>query len=277
VKASASGNPAAAPISAARAPAQYHRPFSEVQLIPARLSLPLRWTKPHRIFADSMSDLFHADVPDHFLASVFAIMHHAPRHAFQVLTKRPQRMRKLLSDPERLWAALLDAMWHILADQHRKHGQPEDVWPLPNVWLGTSVENQEAAYRIDWLVKTPAAVRFLSCEPLLGQLDFEQWLYRLTGEWHIGEYGKLPVSEPSGDLHWVIAGGESGPDFRPVDPHWVRELQPAPAVLLVRLRGWPHRRCCHKHFGRDRLVPQDPDTTRRLYRTRDCRQISSRN
>lgn len=193
------------------APAQYHRPFSEVQLIPERLSLPLRWTKPRRIFVDSMSDLFHADVPDEFLDRVFATMALAPRHTFQVLTKRPQRMKRYLTWEEPSITRRgriqnqMDFLW-------ARGGLPQrvviDQWPLPNVWLGTSVENQEAAYRIDWLVKTPAAVRFLSCEPLIGPLDLLERLLR-----------------PSDDLHWVIVGGESGPGYRSLDLDWARDLR----------------------------------------------------
>lgn len=201
------------------APAQYHKPFSEVQLIPERLALPLRWTKPRRIFVDSMADLFHAKVPDTYIASVFAVMAAAQRHTFQVLTKRPQRMQKLLGGPE--FEYLLYAAAENLAGDLGwcDLNLPNPWrWPLPNVWLGTSVENQEAAYRIDWLVKTPAAVRFLSCEPLLGSINLEPWLWEEAGpEWA----GK----NPSPNLGWVIVGGESGPGYRPVDLDWVRDLR----------------------------------------------------
>lgn len=236
------------------APAQYHRPFSEVQLIPARLSLPLRWTKPRRIFVDSMSDLFHADVPTEYIDQVFGVMAAAKRHTFQVLTKRPRRMEAYLNDPEtkrRIWHAGRPIAERTL---HKDHYDivpiPQEggskgpdwcypaVWPLPNVWLGTSVEDQEAAYRIDWLVKTPAAVRFLSCEPLLGRLDISEWLMMVgpstAGPWYdkFGNYrggggigGQAITARPTKDIHWVIVGGESGPDFRQVDPRWVEDLR----------------------------------------------------
>lgn len=178
------------------APAQYHRPFSEVQLIPARLSLPLRWKAPRRIFVDSMADLFHKDVPTEFIDQVFHVMAVAERHTFQVLTKRPQRLYRYLADP---------------ATQSRINQVAP--WPLPNVWVGTSVENQEASYRIDWLVKTPAAVRFLSCEPLLGPLDLSKWVSDWAG------------ANSSPDIGWVIVGGESGADFRPLDLDWARSLR----------------------------------------------------
>lgn len=223
------------------APPQYHRPFSEVQLLDnKRLSLPLRWRKPRRIFVDSMADLFHPDVPDEFIDRVFCVMGAARRHTFQVLTKRPRRMERYLNDPEtkyRVWGAARSLVENTLhRDMYDAIPIPAEgggkgpawcypaEWPFPNVWLGTSVENQEAAYRIDWLVRTPAAVRFLSCEPLIGPLVLEKWLWRDIGyTW--GEFGKLPTVEPSGDLHWVVAGGESGPDYRPLDLDWARSLR----------------------------------------------------
>lgn len=198
------------------APKQYHKPFSEVQMIPERLTLPLRWTKPRRIFVDSMSDLFHADVPDHFIAAVFAVMAAADRHTFQVLTKRPRRMQKLLN--AQTFQGQVELLYRNSPDLARAGAWPG--FPLPNVWLGTSVENQEAAYRIDWLVKTPAAVRFLSCEPLLGPLDLDKWLWQDNS----GFSGADTPYEPTGDLHWVIVGGESGPGYRPVTLSWVRDI-----------------------------------------------------
>lgn len=210
------------------APAQYHRPFAEVQLIPERLSLPLRWTKPRRIFVDSMSDLFHADVPTEFIAKVFAVMAASPRHTFQVLTKRPQRMQRLLTSDS--FVEEIDEQEGEIAGslQWCHLNLPDPMpWPLPNVWLGTSVENQEAAYRIDWLVKTPAAVRFLSCEPLIGPLDLSPALTLRTGPLvePISAYGGGAVRVGDPLLHWVIVGGESGPDYRPLDLDWARVLR----------------------------------------------------
>jgi len=152
-----------------------------------RLVLPLRWKDHKRVFVNSMSDLFHELVPDEFIGRVFAIMAQAERHIFQVLTKRPERMQT--------WVTA-----HY----------PD---PLPNVWLGTSVENQRwATTRIPLLLSTPAVVRFLSCEPLLGPLDLNPWLL------------DNPRS-PDNRLHWVITGGESGVGFRPCDQDWVRVLR----------------------------------------------------
>lgn len=205
------------------APAQYHKPFSEVQLLPDRLTVPLRWRAPKRIFVDSMSDLFHADVPTEFIDRVWAVMMLAPVHTFQILTKRPQRMFRYVSDP-----ALYDRV--LRAAQGFRCWRPA-LWDVPlsnptihparNIWLGTSVENQEAAYRIDWLVKTPAAVRFLSCEPLLGPLDLSRWLwYRLPPIMAVD-----PRGVTTGEIDWIIAGGESGAGARPMHPDWARALR----------------------------------------------------
>lgn len=187
---------------------------------PDRLEIPLHWTKPRRIFVDSMSDLFHADVPEWFIASVFAVMLAAPQHTFQILTKRPQRMYRLISDPQRLMGHLPDSMFMTVMEaiwkRNGTRGNPAtlpDAWPLPNVWLGTSVENQEAAYRIDWLVKTPASVRFLSIEPMIGPVTLRKWVPPSREGW-----------APS-PIHWCITGGESGPSHRPFDPAWAADIR----------------------------------------------------
>lgn len=234
------------------APKQYHKPFSEVQIIPERLEMPLRWQKPRKIFVNSLADLFHKDVPTDVIDQAFGVMAASPKHTFQILTKRPQRMLRYLSDPEtkkRIWHAGRPLVERIRRkDMYdivpvAKPGQGPDwcypaQWPLPNVWVGTSVENQEAAYRIDYLIQTPAAVRFLSCEPLIGPLDLEKWLW-LRGDFETdtwvdavgrarGEGGtSSPIEsyEMAGDIHWVIVGGESGYGHRPIDPEWVRALR----------------------------------------------------
>jgi protein gp37 len=180
------------------APKQYHVPFSQVQLLPERLSDPLHWRKPRRVFVNSMSDLFHEDVPDEFILDVWATMRIAKQHTFQILTKRPERMR----DWVRKWAS---------------------TPTYDNIWLGVSVENQAAAdERIPLLLETPAAVRFLSCEPLLGPLDLNPWLTFQgeydKAEWHLAHYG---ASQP---LRWVIIGGESGPHARLMHPEWACSL-----------------------------------------------------
>lgn len=167
----------------------------------ASLDQPLRWKKPRRIFVNSMSDLFHERISDEYIAQVFAVMAAAPRHTFQILTKRHARMRSLLTSAR--WAELLtDATeWPTGADI-----DPER--PLDNVWLGVSVEDQKwADIRIRVLLETPTAVRFLSCEPLLGPVD-------LT----VAFAQDHPVD-------WVIVGGESGAGARPMRSDWARSLR----------------------------------------------------
>lgn len=196
----------------------------DVRLVPEALDLPLRWRKPRRIFVNSMSDLFHEAVPEEFIDRVFAVMALARQHVFQVLTKRADRMRVYLSTPRRdaaiWWAArpmsesrgryAYEALPVPFPGQGEK-GIGIATWPLPNVWLGVSVEDQRAAdERIPHLLATPAAVRFISAEPLLGPVDLMPGLYR----------------QRAGDpwLDWVIAGGESGPGARPCDLDWVRSI-----------------------------------------------------
>jgi protein gp37 len=195
------------------APAQYHQPFSKVQLLPERLEDPLHWRKPRRVFVDSMADLFHPDVPDEFIRRVFAVMGEASQHTFQVLTKRPERMQRIVSDMVRE------------GDFATLTGRTEPPFPWPNVWLGVSVEDQRAAdERIPLLLGTPAAVRFLSCEPLLSMVNIEPWLGLEPVEpewpWEPITYERV---EPSG-MHWVIIGGESGPHARPMMNEWARYL-----------------------------------------------------
>ena len=150
-----------------------------VTIHPARFDMPLKWREPKRIFVDSMSDLFHELVPDHVIASVWQTMAKAPRHQFQILTKRPERMPQ------------------IVARRVEEHGV------LPNVWLGTSIENDRWVGRADDLRATPAAVRFISAEPLLAPLP----------------------SLDLADIDWLIVGGESGSDHRPIREEWVVDLR----------------------------------------------------
>jgi protein gp37 len=139
------------------------------------LGLPYTWKRPRLVFVNSMSDLFHAKVPLAFVQQVFAVMAATPQHTYQVLTKRARRLRRLA---------------------------PELDWP-PNVWMGVSVEDSAALHRVHDVCAVPAAVRFLSCEPLLGPL------YRL----------------PLDGIHWVIVGGESGANARPLDSSWVEDVK----------------------------------------------------
>lgn len=150
-------------------------PGFDVTIHPKALDQPRRWRAPRVVFVNSMSDLFHARVPLSFVQDIFDVMAETPQHTYQALTKRAARMRKV--------ADKLD-------------------WPS-NLWMGVSVENAEVVDRIDDLREVPAAVRFLSCEPLLGPLDN----LNLAG------------------IDWVIAGGESGPNHRPMDPAWVADIR----------------------------------------------------
>lgn len=201
---------------------QYAKPFEEVQLIPERLSAPLRWRDPRRIFVNSMSDLFHEEVPAAFVAAVFGVMAMAQQHTFQVLTKRPERMHAWLTDPRTtLGSCLLAATRHHLppgvfrADVVEKLSETVR-WPLPNVWLGVSVENQRMTWRAMELAGIPAAVRFISAEPLLGPVDLRALIEPFETD---------RVSRTESPIHWIIAGAESGPGARPMDEEWVRSLR----------------------------------------------------
>lgn len=143
-------------------------------LHPERLREPRRWRKPSRVFVNSMSDLFHERMPLEYLKQVFEVMSECDKHIFQILTKRQERLLELA---------------------------PELPWP-DNVWMGVSVENQTFVHRVDYLREVPAAVRFLSCEPLIGPLELD-----LRG------------------IHWVIVGGESGSGHRPIEAQWVRDIR----------------------------------------------------
>lgn len=183
-----------------------------------RLHLPRKWRKPRRIFVNSLADLFHDQVPDAFIAEAWSVMARCPQHTFQVLTKRAGRMRSLLRRPS-------------FRDNLAHWGAP---WPLPNVWLGVSVENQDwARIRIDALVDTPAAVRWVSCEPLLGAVDMKPWLGKtVTGIGRQGQAG-LEAIEVADGIDWVVVGGESGPGARPMHPDWARRLRDQCAAANV--------------------------------------------
>lgn len=204
----------------------------QIRLVSEALDQPLHWRKPRRIFVNSMSDLFHPNVPESYIGSIWDVMARTPQHTYQILTKRPERMLEILSE----WAA--DG-WYWRRDDGLWCGPLEG--PLPNVWLGVSVENQRAAdERIPMLLQTPAAVRFLSCEPLLGPVDLTRiapmdsenregaiagdalagglWEKKGHAErWH--QIQKGPA------IDWIVVGGESGPNARPMHPEWVRSIR----------------------------------------------------
>jgi protein gp37 len=207
-----------------------------VTLRPHKMDQPLRWTRPRRIFVNSMSDLFHAEIPDDYIAQVFAVMALAPRHTFQLLTKRHGRMRSLLSNTG--FTAMVRAATHELANEHRldwPESRPSGwEWPLRNVWLGVSVEDQRwADLRIPVLLATPAARRFISAEPLLGLVSLQRWISpgctcpAIGNPW-FSHAPTCPIRTGitgSGALDWVIVGGESGRGARPMHPVWARNLR----------------------------------------------------
>ena len=257
---------------------QYAHPFETVQTIPARIADPLRWRGPSRVFVNSMSDLFHEDVPFEFVRLVFAVAAVAPQHTFQILTKRPARMREFFT-----WLEAHPHRWHPLDQMHQAanthfcavdttvsradarawdrapHYSPERVgWPLPNVWLGVSVEHQAAAdERIPLLAETPAAVRFLSMEPLLEPVELSPWL-------------SDPSSSP---VDWVIIGGESGTKARVFDLDWarrilvrcqwhgvpvfVKQLGRCPVAYENGVAVWPEAELRDRHGGDPAEWPED--------------------
>jgi protein gp37 len=210
------------------------RAFGDVWCHAERLPDPLRWRKPRRVFVNSMSDLFHPDVPDAFIDQVFAVMALTPRHTYQVLTKRPERMHRYVIAEGSMCsreAFINGEIWSRLGTKDGNKiehgGNWRCKWPLPNVWLGVSVENQETAdKRIPLLLQTPAALRFVSCEPLLGPIDLNT--IDTTSDTDPG-YSALELrDDDEGDLvetlDWVIVGGESGPKARPCYTSWIRSL-----------------------------------------------------
>ncbi len=210
----------------------------KIRLVPEALAQPLRWRRPRRIFVNSMSDLFHPDVPDDYIAAVFGVMAMAWRHTFQVLTKRPERMAKWVSsvtteqiaiglrrydvdfslDEDQVVATMNYvngwARWREMPDDGNPCNGTKSRWPLPNVWLGVSVEDQRTAEaRIPLLLDAPAAMRFLSCEPLLGKVDLAYSAFNGADS-----FGTMP------GLGWVIVGGESGPKSRPCGVGWIGRI-----------------------------------------------------
>jgi protein gp37 len=222
------------------------------------VTAPLRWKRPRRIFVNSMSDLFHGDMPEEWIDEVFAVMALSPQHTFQILTKRPERMCSYLT---RDWASA--TRFHVESltlptisknagdaqERLRRYTSPGFPHPLENVWLGVTAEDQARAdERIPPLLSTPAAVRFVSAEPLLGPLDLQRFMERChanrDGDCRAKSCPQLRDGEPlrSGRhcpidtwgiddedlrplLDWVIVGGESGPGARPTHPDWVRSIR----------------------------------------------------
>lgn len=234
----------------------------EVRLNKGMLLHPLRWQRPRMIFVCAHGDLFHESVSDAWIDQVFAVMALAPRHTFQVLTKRATRMRTYLTQPGSVQRIIHEAFkidceagaW--LSADHEIAGDP--TLPLANVWLGVSVEDQPRAdERIQELLATPAAVRWISAEPLLGPSDLTRvaygqgdngpnlrtWYNALTGDAWAEEVDAdgAPIAgtaaaggrEFERGLDWVVAGGESGPGARPMHPRWAKSLRDQCAVAGV--------------------------------------------
>jgi protein gp37 len=182
------------------------RVFTDVLCHPERLDAPLHWKKPRRVFVNSMSDLFHEDVPDEFIGNVFSTMGNCDDqdrgHTFQILTKRPERMLIYMKEHAR--------------DAWNGPRMNCSAFPPRNVWLGVSVEDQATAdERIPLLLQTPAAVRFISYEPALGPINLG---------WYLGRFDPMQGATTP-NLHWLIAGGESGPNARPSHPDWFRAVR----------------------------------------------------
>ncbi len=201
----------------------------KLALIPEKLGEPLSWRKPALVFVNSMSDLFHERLSNEDIAAVFGVMAACPQHTFQVLTKRAERLPEWFG-----WLGAevpVEALGRIAAAVSGRDLcdlSDDAAWPLPNIWLGVSVEDQQRANeRIPHLLATPAAVRFLSVEPMLGPVDLRQYLW--------GSIAEIPGSALNDGapalpwrrnlLHWVICGGESGPEARPFDLNWARDLR----------------------------------------------------
>jgi protein gp37 len=184
-----------------------------VVLHPERLEQPLRRRKATMFFVNSMSDLFHELVPFEYLARVFDVMASEPgeRHVFQILTKRPERARDFF---EWLWT---EEAWPHLGDAIRAAGE---AWPRPHIWLGVSIENARFTWRADALRQIPAAVRFISAEPLIGSLQPKR-----AGERWPAVDGRRQLDLTA--IDWLIAGGESGHRARPMQAQWARELRDA--------------------------------------------------
>lgn len=192
----------------------------KVELVPEKLAEPLRWKKPRRVFVNSMSDLFHESLPDSAILKVFDVMRQCPQHTFQILTKRPERMRDFCLRV-RFDGMAKDGERHIwLADDANGPGWRlmggDGCSGMPWVWVGVSVEDQVTAEeRIPFLIGTPSTVRFVSAEPLLGPIDF----------------GAVPGFNRAGSAGhdllrnwWIILGGESGPGARPCCIDWVEQI-----------------------------------------------------
>ena len=237
----------------------FGRKFTDIQFHGERLDQPLRWQRPRKIFVNSMSDLFHHHVPDHVIDKIFAIMYLTKRHTFQILTKRAERMCKYMSAPD-LQRRVHDEIINIHSQFPKMLERTYEVrkWPLSNVWLGVSIENQEAAdNRMTWIANTNAAVKWISAEPLIGSIDFrfphkiwggDRCDHCCTGMRECDDpdhYDRVvcPYCRGTGYakiVDWVVVGGESGPNSRPSHPKWMMSAvkQCVDADIPVLFKQW---------------------------------------
>lgn len=209
------------------------RAFTDVRCHEDRLEQPLHWRKPARIFVNSMSDLFHEDVPFEFIDKVFAVMALCPQHTFQILTKRPERMRDYFHKHftrHKVGVAATAVKLLPISEWRCNLDVCNLKFPLPNCWLGVSVEDQKTAdQRIPLLLQTPAAVRWVSYEPALGPVNLVSVRNRLgpeSFELFNALYAKdSMMGREQRRLDWVVVGGESGPGARPMHPDWARSVR----------------------------------------------------
>jgi protein gp37 len=276
---------------------RYPAGFDTVVLHHDRLEQPLRWRRPRKVFVNSLSDVFEEQVPDAFIVQLFAVMAIAERHTFQVLTKRPGRTVSLLNGRCDCRGGHAPGIHFRSQVQYQTHLLGREInlmerWPLPNVWLGTSVENQRwADVRIPKLLEAPAAVRFLSCEPLLGPIDISPWL-----PCHCPEG---PASMPAGcaecahpanarpspsdatPIDWVIVGGESGPGARPMHPDWARSLrdQCVAAHVPFLFKQWGEHRwvASARYDAETRCRVDGPSVPERVGKSAAGRELEGRN
>lgn len=232
-----------------------------------RLTLPFKWRKSKRIFVNSMSDVFLDAVDDDLIGEMFAVMSLAPQHIFQVLTKRHGRMRTLLNDEA--FQGFVSGRATAMASDHRLYTPALDTrnlgrWPIPNIHLGISAEDQRwADIRIPALLKTPAAVRWVSAEPLLNPMSLR------PGEWIPPRGGgprvnlNQPWAEVGPALDWCVVGGESGPGARRLGPGWVRHLvdecQDSGVPIFVKQMGsvWARQNRADPKGGNQEFWPED--------------------
>lgn len=259
--------------------AKYAEPFETVRPFPPHLTLPLTWKKGRRIFVNSMSDLFHEDMPDEYIAAVFGVMAACPQHTFQILTKRAERLPRWFAWVERQARECNDGRGTTIGafclamaqryaaglDNYELLTRNVDAvcaaaWPLDNAHLGVSIEDKERSERMVELARVPAAVRFLSIEPLLEDLGDIGLAGIVPKDWGIGYRAYYDL------IHWVIVGGESGPGARPFNIEWARSIVRQckrwdVPVFVKQLGASPRGVCSWKHHDRYPPAWLDEDGT----------------